>query len=215
VGAGYNGTYVVTGLKSDNEFTYTAVAKGLSRAFGGAATPAETTAGLLHGSQRSMVDSIVYTFNQPVKLGANAFNLVVHSGGNAGGQAPTVSYGSPDGGKTWVVTFSGAGVEGGSIANGAYDITLNSWAVSATSGGAALASSRTDTFYRLFGDIDGDKKVNWTDRSAFNAAYWSNSTAAAFNAAFDSNDNGNIGWSDESAFKADNRVSFTGFTTTI
>ena len=87
-----------------------------------------------------MVDSIVYTFNQAVSLGANAFTLAVHSGDNAGGTVPTLSYASPDGGKTWVVTFSGSGVVGNSIANGAYDITLNSGAVTAVSGGGTLAS---------------------------------------------------------------------------
>jgi hypothetical protein len=34
-----------------------------------------------------------------------------------GGIVPTVAYASPDGGFTWVVTFSGSGVVGNSIAN--------------------------------------------------------------------------------------------------
>ena len=55
-----------------------------------------------------MVDTIVYKFNQAVTLGANAFTVAVHSG--LTGTVPTVSYSSPDGGFTWFLTFSGAGV---------------------------------------------------------------------------------------------------------
>ncbi len=215
VGTGYNGAHVITAVKSNTEFTYTAAAGGLARAVGGTATPAETTSGLLNGKQRSMVDSIVYTFSEPVMLAANAFTLVVHSGGNAGGTVPTVSYGSPDGGRTWVVTFSGAGVEGDSIANGAYDITLNNWAASAVSGGSTLESSRTDTFYRLFGDVFGYRTVYWGDQNVLTAALWTHSTSAGFNAALDFDDNGVLNWTDNTALIADKGVRFSGFTATI
>ncbi len=209
--AAYNGVHVIASIPADNRFTYTNTITGLKVASGGTATPAETTSGLLLGSQRSMVDSIIYTFNQPVKLGANAFTLVVHSSGTV----PALSYASPDGGLTWVVTFSGSGVVGNSIANGAYDITLNKAAVTAAVGGASLASSRTDAFDRLFGDSNSAQEVNTTDERAFNAANSSSYTLANYNPALDVDGNGKINTIDQNAFNADFGKSSSGFTTTI
>ena len=112
-----------------------------------------------------MVDSIVYTFNQPVSLATvGSFTIALQSGvsvnGGAGstvGTLPTLSWSNPSGdGVTWIVTFSGSGVlGGGSIANGVYDITLNNTDVSAVSGGGTLANPDTETFYRFGGDAQG------------------------------------------------------------
>jgi hypothetical protein len=107
----------------------------------------------LVGPQRSMVDSLVYTFNEPVELASGAFTIALHAnvtvngvGGQTVGTLPTLRWQTSDGGRTWVLTFSGAGVVGGSIADGVYDLTLNATAVMAVSGGGTLSSSRTDTF---------------------------------------------------------------------
>src|SRR5262249_18161116 len=60
---------------------------------------------------------------------------------NGGGIVPTVNVSSPDGGRTWVLSFSGAGTHGGSIADGAYDITLNQSLVTYVNSGATLTQS--------------------------------------------------------------------------
>ena len=119
----------------------------------------------LAGKQRSMVDNIVFQFNEAVTLDAGAFTIALHAGvsvngGAAGtvGTLPTLSWSSPDGGLTWVVSFSGAGVVGGSIADGDYDITVVSTAVHAN--GQTMTSDVTNTFYRLFGDTNGDGQVS-------------------------------------------------------
>ena len=90
----------------------------------------------------------------------------VNSGytGTAGALPGDISYATIDDGHTWLVTFSGANVTGNSIADGVYDITLNAADVTANSGGGNLASSRTDTFFRLFGDSNGDAAVNSSTR---------------------------------------------------
>src|SRR5262249_44748725 len=78
----------------------------------------------LAGSQRSMVDSVVYTFNQAVNL-TGAVSLAVHTGQT--GSVPTLAVSAQGGGSfdsTWIVTFSGSSVTGASIADGVYDITL-------------------------------------------------------------------------------------------
>jgi hypothetical protein len=161
----------------------------------------------LAGVQRSMVNSIAYTFSQAVTLAAtNAFTIGVHSGQI--GTAPTLNWAavSPDssGASTqWVVTFSGSGVTAGSIANGAYDITLNASSISVEGNPAAAISPRpTDTFYRLFGDINGDGAVNAADNIRFKAAL------TTYNAAFDSNGDGFINAADNIQFKNSQSTSF-------
>ena len=74
------------------------------------------------------------------------------------GTLPTLSWSSPDGGVTWVVSFSGAGVVGGLIADGDYDITVVSTAVQAN--GQTMTSNVANTFYRLFGDTNGAGQVS-------------------------------------------------------
>ena len=119
----------------------------------------------LAGTQRSMVDDIVFQFNEPVTLDPGAFTIALHAGvsvdgGTPGtvGTLPTLSWTSPDGGLIWVVTFSGAGVVGGSIADGDYDITVVSTAVHGD--GRTMTSNVTNTFFRLYGDTNGDGQVS-------------------------------------------------------
>jgi hypothetical protein len=124
-------------------------------------------ANALAGNQRSLVTSIVYTFNQPVTLAANGTftiaktaNISVGFGAaNAtAGTIPTLHWSNPSGDdETWVVTFSGNGVSGsGSVANGVYNITLNGADVTAAGSGAnSLPANDTETFYRLAGDAAG------------------------------------------------------------
>jgi hypothetical protein len=171
----------------------------------------------LAGAQRSMVDSIVYTFSQPVTLAStNAFVIGVHAGET--GTVPSLAWAAinPDanGGSTqWVVTFGGNGVSGGSIANGVYDITLNTTAISVEGNPAAAITPRaTDTFFRLFGDIDGNESVSTLDYGRFKQAL-----NGAYNPAFDYDGNGSIATLDYGRFKQDMPVSYfgDGFVTTI
>jgi adhesin/invasin len=216
VGTGYNGAFAIATVPTPNTFTYTSSTSNLTTVSdSGTATVAGRSTGLLSGVQRSMVDSIVYVFNQPVTLAAAAFTIGVHSG--QVGAAPALSWASPDGGTTWVVAFSGSGVIGNSIANGVYDLTLNGAAVSAVVGGGTLASNRIDTFYRLYGDTlgNGHQRVNLTDYSTFAGAYGTRSTDAAFLAYLDENDDGRINLTDYSALAGDYGKRYTGFTPTI
>ena len=53
-----------------------------------------------------------------------------------------------------IVTFSGAGVVGNSIADGVYDITLNHAGVTDALS-QTLAADRVDTFFRMYGNTTG------------------------------------------------------------
>jgi hypothetical protein len=175
-------------------------------------------------SQRSMVDSIVYTFNQAVSLdqagtaSGDAFSIT-GTGPNAGTSTPTWNYSSPDGGFTWVVTFSGTNVTGNSIANGEWQIVLDSSKVTASVGTGTMAASETDKFYRLFGDSVGNShhRVNATDNTPWQNTVGSTSTQSAFLAYFDVNDDGRINATDNTVWQNDLGTVFsvTGFTPTI
>jgi hypothetical protein len=175
----------------------------------------------LAGAQRSMVDSIAYTFNHPVTLGANAVSIALHqnvtvngTGGQAVGTLPTLAWSSADGGVTWVVTFSGNGVVGGSIADGVYDLTLNHAAITDAQG-QALAADRVDTFYRLYGDSNGDGTVNNADTFQLRKTFGAGTGDAAFLAYLDATGDGTVNNADVFQYRRRFGTTFSGFTTTI
>jgi hypothetical protein len=175
----------------------------------------------LAGAQRSMVDSIVYTFSHAVSPAANAFTIALHPGvtvngvtGQTFGTLPTLTWASPDGGLTWVVTFSGPSVIGGSIADGVYDLILNHAAVT-DSAGNTLAADRVDTFFRLYGDTNGDGTVNNADTFKLRATFGLSAGAAGYLAYLDYNGDGTVNNADVFQFRNRFGTTFGGFTATI
>jgi uncharacterized repeat protein (TIGR03803 family) len=171
------------------------------------------------GSQRSMVEDIVYTFNEPVTItNANAA-FTVQVAGPAGGTVPTTLFAQAvagSNGTQWAVSLSGK-AEGtlASIANGEYSIQINPAGVFAASDGTtamAAGTGRTDTFFRLFGDIDGNESVSTLDYGRFKQAL-----NGVYNPAFDYDGNGSIATLDYGRFKQDMPISYfgDGFVTTI
>jgi sugar lactone lactonase YvrE len=207
----YNVTASATGIATPATFSLTNVP-----------TPVTVTSVVVNGNltgftgaQRSMVDSIVYTFSEAVTIATTGtdtkpgFAIAVH--GTEQGTAPTLNWSTPDGGITWIVTFSGASVIGNSIANGVYDITLNPTAVTSQAHPTATITPRaTDTFYRLYGDYNGDQVVNATDNLHFKTAI------TTYNPIFDYDNNGAVNATDNLHFKASISFVFNAaFTTTI
>ena len=129
--AGDNGTFTITGVTvnaTTDSITYTDINGGTGASTNNTAAYAvslNTTSSLSPGGptghQRSVVDSIAYTFSQPVALTAANFtvglqpNITVStlSGGTTTnttfGIVPAVNVVSPDGGFTWVVFFTNTG----------------------------------------------------------------------------------------------------------
>lgn len=122
--------------------------------------------------QRSMVNSVMVTLNGTVTaadIAAGAFsltrdedgaviNLLVQSVTNAGGQTQVV------------LTFSGSDIIGGSLADGHYTLTIDGSKIHDGLGQAADADGdgfagggRSDSFHRLFGDVNGDDQVDATE----------------------------------------------------
>jgi subtilase family serine protease len=164
--------------------------------------------GTNQGVQRSMVEDVVYTFNEPVTIAnANTAFTVVGTGPHPGTAPSTLIATAVPGsdGAQWAVSLTGK-PEGtlASIANGEYSITVNPSGVVATDDGTTpLTTGRTDTFYRLFGDINGDKVVNVSDEFQFSKAL------NAYNPAFDYNGDGVVNLADE--FQASKSFSSGGY----
>jgi len=166
--------------------------------------------------QRSLVQSVTVKFNQPgVQLASGALQLIrdQNADGTTSGAdissvlaAPT----SLDGGYTWTWTFTpdagNVNVQAnGSLTDGVYHVVVDATKVSTTVGTMSpLHPSYTSPkFHRLFGDIDGSKRVNATDYNAFRAAFGANTTTASnYVAAFDFDSNGRVNAIDYNAFRA-------------
>ncbi|HEX3313443.1 MAG TPA: Ig-like domain repeat protein, partial [Gemmataceae bacterium] len=165
--------------------------------------------------QRSEVTSILYTFNQPVMLSSDSFTIALTEGQT--GTVPTLVVAplAGSGNTKWLVTFSGAGVNGGtgSIADGVYDITLVGANVLA--GVVPMANDRADTFFRLMGDLDGNANVNNSDFSQLAGAFLTSAGTRGFIAGADLDGDGTIGTSDFAQFVSNFLNSFTGFSATI
>ena len=128
---------------------------------------------------------------------SSAATIAVHSG--QPGTAPTL---------TWTAinpnSDGSSGVVGNSIANGVYDITLTPADVTSDANPSVTVQPRpTDTFFRLFGDINGNRVVNAADNFQFKAAL------STYNAAFDYNDDGVVNAADNFQFKASQSYNFS------
>jgi uncharacterized repeat protein (TIGR03803 family) len=160
------------------------------------------------GLQRSMIEDIVYTFNEPVTISdANAAFTVVGTGPHAGIAPSTLLVTAVPGtnGTQWAVSLTGK-ADGvlASIANGEYTITINPNAIfAAPDGVTAMTSGRTDSFYRLFGDINGDRVVNVSDEFQFSKAM------NTYTPIFDVNGDGTVNLADE--FQASRSFSNGGY----
>ncbi len=198
---GLAGTVTVTGVPSATAFQFASTYNGSETLTGATVTAA------LAGAQRSMVDSIVYNFTEPVTLAAAAFSISVivnNTGtGSAVGVQPTLNVAPVPFTNEWVVTFTDPvnnSVIGQSIANGAYSISINPLMVTAVSDGQTLSAGEADAFYRLYGDVTGAQSVKNVDANAFNRAWGNAYYSAGYNAALDYNDDGKYTNIDANAF---------------
>jgi hypothetical protein len=119
---------------------------------------------------------------------------------------------SASGGLVWTVSFTGAGVVNHSIADGVYDLTLNAADVT-DAAKQHLAANRVDTFFRLFGDYNGDATVNSNDKTKFTSALTGG--AAGYLACFDYNGDGVINKTDSAQFNLRYATRYSGFVKTL
>jgi hypothetical protein len=168
-------------------------------------TPAVQSVVVNDGSaQRSMVTSLTVTFSTVVHLDPGAFELVRQGGGVINLQ---VAEAVVDGHSVATLTFSGAGIIGGSLADGHYTLTIHGGLVHDGFGqaldGAGIGvagSDRVDTFFRLFGDADGDGVVDERDRDLFRSAFRTRAGDAGYLWYFDYDGDGAVDGRDNGQF---------------
>jgi hypothetical protein len=126
-------------------------------------------------AQRSMVNSLTVTFNSAVTVDPGAFELRRQDGSLVG---LSVAASVVDGRTVAVLTFTGADIVGGSLADGNYTLTVRAdrvhdrWGRELDGDGDGSAGGdRVDSFFRLFGDADGDGVVDARDRDLFRSAF--------------------------------------------
>lgn len=176
-------------------------------------------------AQRSMVRSITVDFDTTVNIDSAAFLLqrsdlggpLVFSTPSAAQLSVNVALSSINGGTQTraTLTFTGSTVIGGSLPDGNYRLTINGSSVMATTGGLLLDGDGdgsggdnyvrgevpSDKFFRLFGDLNGDRSVGLAEFNAFRATFGKNQNDSGYNGAFDFNGDGGIGLADFNEFR--------------
>jgi hypothetical protein len=139
-------------------------------------TTSVESVGLNDGAaQRSMVQSLTVTFSGLVTIDAGAFELRRQDGSLVD---LSVAASVVDGQTVAVLTFSGADIIGSSLADGDYTLTTRGDRIHDSSGQALdgdgdgrAGGNRLDSFFRLYGDSDGDRDVDRDDLGRFLAAF--------------------------------------------
>jgi predicted outer membrane repeat protein len=146
--------------------------------------------------QRSMVNSLTVTFSTPVTADAGAFEVTRKGGGDVGlVVTPSADH------KSFVLTFMGPGIIGGSLADGRYTLTVHREHVHETSGlGLAMKADATEQFFRLFGDSNGDGRVNAYDLAFFRSTYLKHRGEAGYLWWLDYDQNGTVDKKDYAQF---------------
>jgi len=160
-------------------------------------------------AQRSRVTSLSVVFSREVTIDEGAFLVTrLEDGLSVGVTVQTVNRG-----RTMAqLTFTGDALEGGSLPDGNWVLTILGDKVrrgataldgdlNGVAGGNYVFGQRArDAFFRFFGDSDGDRDVDWLDRLRFNLAYsWG---FARYRSCFDSDGDGAVNSIDRLAFGA-------------
>jgi hypothetical protein len=166
----------------------------LPRAYGSLVTVNDGAA------QRSMVSSLTVTFNETMLIDPGAFQVQ-----NAAG---TVTYGTRTvtrviGGKTVVVLEFTDNLAGGSLADGNYRVRIDGSKVRSLANAVWNSGAMyTQSFFRFFGDSDGDRDVDDVDLNAIRAALRSTRGAAAYREHFDYDSDCDVDATDYNQFLA-------------
>jgi len=141
-------------------------------------------------AQRSMVSEITVNFSEEV-VGVDASSFILMNTTTNTQVIPTVTTQLLDGKTVATLTFSGEGIVGGSLADGDYSLTTLSSSVADAAGNGldgdgdgAGGDNAVDTFFRFYGDANGDRTVNVIDLLQFRSAF------GRTNADFDHNGDG-------------------------
>jgi pectin methylesterase-like acyl-CoA thioesterase len=151
-------------------------------------------------AQRSMVNSLTVSFSNIVHFDDGAFELLRQGGGSFD---VSVATSLVAGHTVATLTFSGTDIVGGSLADGHYTLTVHGNLVHDDLGqaldgaGTGLpGSDRTDAFFRLFGDSDGDGHVDLQDLLRFAGTFGKRAGDPGYLWFFDYDGDGSVDFGD-------------------
>jgi hypothetical protein len=157
-------------------------------------------------TQRSIVSKLEIYFDTEVDIDPTAF-LVERLGAGGGVVATSFSTTVLQGRTVATITFSGSFVEvTGSLADGEYRLTIDGEKIRRTGTTSALdadgdgiaggirlfGEASADQFFRLFGDVDGDRDVDNADHVAFLSSLGSTVGQTSYDLRFDADGDGDI-----------------------
>lgn len=155
-------------------------------------------------AQRSMVNSLTVTFDRAVTFDAGAIELKRQDGGEV---SLNVAASVVDGRTVAILTFTGSGIVGGSLADGNYTLTFRGDHIRDEVGREVDGDrdgngggDRADAFFRLFGDSDGDRDVDLVDLGSFLGTFGRRPNDRQFQWYMDFNDDDRVGILDLLAF---------------
>lgn len=154
-------------------------------------------------SQRSMLLSIDVVFPGNVQIGSSAFSLLQTRGTDVD---LSVSTTTANGTTIASLSFSGSNTEAsGSLADGNYQLTIDGDDIQDAQGNSfdadrdgipggqlVFGDEEVENLYRLFGDINLDRRVNVVDLLGFRQTFALMTGDASFDESFDSNLDGRV-----------------------
>jgi hypothetical protein len=160
-------------------------------------------------SQRSRVRSITVNFDSQIVFDAGAFDLKT-----LGGEVITVQSSITPGVSTNRVVLSFPGTIGGSLADGNYRLRLLDTHIRDAAGNAldgdengSAGATRVDEFFRLFGDMDGDRDVDALDSRGLRGTYRKIEGQSGFDNLFDFDGDSDVDAIDQRNFNLRYRTS--------
>lgn len=154
------------------------------------------------GTGRSSVRSITVSFDTPVAFEAAAFDIKRTDGTDV-----NVDTNVAPGTLTDQVMLTFPGTIGGSLADGDYLLTIDDAHLRDEAGNSfdgdgdfASGGQSVDSFFRFFGDTDGDRDVDGQDYGRFGLTFLKYSGMAGFNPDFDFDGDGDVDGQDYGRF---------------
>jgi len=127
-------------------------------------------------SQRSMVTEIEVAFSELIP-NIDASSFVLENNTSDDTVTPVVAFNVVDGRTIASLTFEGAGIISGSLADGSYTLTVLDNLLDQAGnqldgdGNGVSGGDATDEFFRLYGDSNGDRIVNVVDLLGFRSSF--------------------------------------------
>jgi hypothetical protein len=160
-------------------------------------------------AQRSMVTTISIQFSKDVSASLAAANALLLQNLTVGNTVASTDLQLSYDAKTNTATWTLPNLTGGSLPDGNYVATVLAQSVTdaagnilQTSGAGQTGSKYTFQFFRYYGDIDGDRDVDFYDLYQFQQTYLKNSSNPNYNAALDYNGDGDVDFGDLSYYRA-------------